>query len=84
MCITGKSENVKRNVPFYEESSFIGHEFSGICNGRRIMGLVENRGLSLQREIDSYFTWDVPPEWSLQDAATIPVAYAIVSIIKSY
>lgn len=48
------------------------------------MGIAENRGISLQREVDPFFTWDVPNEWSLQDAATIPVAYAVVSIFKNW
>lgn len=62
-----------------EHFGLVGHEFSGTCGERRIMGLVEKGGISLQLNIDPHYSWEIPNHWSLQDAATVPVAYSLVS-----
>ncbi|EZA53779.1 Fatty acid synthase [Ooceraea biroi] len=54
----------------------IGFEYVGIDNaGRRIMGICENRCISNMQQIDRKLCWSIPEEWTLQDAATVPIAY---------
>jgi len=55
----------------------LGLEFAGKnSNGKRIMGLVDARGLATTVLADPTFMWEVPKEWSLEEAATVPVCYA--------
>ena len=44
-------------------------------SGRRVMGIAQN-ALASKVHTQPYLIWDVPDNWSLQDAATAPVAYA--------
>jgi len=54
----------------------LGTEFSGKdINGRRVMGMVANKGLATTVLTDSDFLWEVPDKWTLQEAVTIPIAY---------
>ncbi|KAJ8916588.1 hypothetical protein NQ315_000232 [Exocentrus adspersus] len=60
-----------------ETPTTIGVEYAGVTeSGTRVMGLVPGEALSLQLQTDPGFTWEVPKKWSLQDAATVPYAYA--------
>ncbi|EZA54889.1 Fatty acid synthase [Ooceraea biroi] len=60
------------------EDPVLGLEFSGRdMDGRRVMGIVKAGGLATTVLADSEFLWQVPDKWTLQEAATIPVAYAI-------
>ena len=55
----------------------IGIEFAGRDSaGRRLMGLVPAGGISTTVLTDPLFTWEVPENWTLEEAATIPVAFA--------
>ncbi|RVE51369.1 hypothetical protein evm_003924 [Chilo suppressalis] len=59
------------------QDCILGLEFSGRAeNGRRVMGMVAARALATSVVADSAFLWDVPEAWSLEEAATVPVAYA--------
>lgn len=60
------------------QECILGLEFAGICEGRRVMGLVPAGGLATCVRADPLLTWDVPDRWSLKDAATLPVVYATV------
>lgn len=60
------------------EELHLGYEFAGICNKEKVMGLVESGGLSFQLESLPRFSWNVPDRWTLEDAATVPFAYAMV------
>nr|XP_050028975.2 fatty acid synthase-like [Dermacentor andersoni] len=54
-----------------------GLEFSGLDHrGRRVMGLLAAQGLATAVAVDPSVLWQVPEAWSLQQAATIPMAYA--------
>ncbi|XP_017797115.1 PREDICTED: fatty acid synthase-like, partial [Habropoda laboriosa] len=44
--------------------------------GQRIMAMVPARGLATTVVADRGFMWEVPDKWSLEEAATVPVAYA--------
>ncbi|XP_065214305.1 fatty acid synthase-like [Planococcus citri] len=58
---------------------FQGIEYSGKdVNGRRIMGIVREKGIATMVERLPGYTWIVPDNMSLEEAATIPVIYCIV------
>lgn len=57
-----------------------GLEFAGRTpDGRRVMGMMSRGALSNMIICDKTLIWDVPDEWSLEDAVTIPVVYGTVS-----
>jgi len=59
------------------KTNHLGYEFSGReTNGRRVMGIA-NGGLATIVSADLDLLWEVPDKWTLKEAATIPVAYAI-------
>lgn len=59
------------------EECILGLEFSGRdANGRRVMGMVEAKGMATTLLADPDFLWEVPDKWTLEEAATIPVAYS--------
>lgn len=54
----------------------IGMEYSGLDTlGKRLMGLVEFRGLSNLCVADPELAWEIPEKWSLEEAVTIPCVY---------
>lgn len=42
------------------------------------MAMVTSGALSTFMKADSYLLWEVPEDWSLEDAATVPVVYGTV------
>jgi len=51
-------------------------EFSGRDeSGTRVMGLVAAKGMASVVDVRQDFLWRVPVNWSLEQAATVPVAY---------
>ncbi|GFQ90829.1 fatty acid synthase [Trichonephila clavata] len=59
------------------QDCILGLEFSGrLENGQRIMGMVPAKGLATTVAADPKFIWEVPDNWSLEEAATVPVAYS--------
>ncbi|XP_077979410.1 fatty acid synthase-like [Glandiceps talaboti] len=57
----------------------LGMEFSGRDQlGKRVMGLLPAKGLATTVDVDKQFTWPVPDNWSMEDAASVPVVYATV------
>ncbi|KAM4664019.1 fatty acid synthase [Discoglossus pictus] len=59
------------------QQCMLGMEFSGYNPaGRRVMGLLPAKGLATLVDADQRFLWDVPEDWSLADAASVPVVYA--------
>ncbi|XP_063623054.1 fatty acid synthase-like [Cydia splendana] len=77
LLTTGKLTSVSYKGNFAEkETNRVGIEFSGRSSiGKRVMGIVE-RGLATTVMADTSFIWEVPTQWSLEEAATVPVAYA--------
>ncbi|XP_035437568.2 fatty acid synthase [Spodoptera frugiperda] len=62
-----------------------GKEFSGInINGERVMGLLPENALRSVVEADPDLLWPVPEHWSLEDAATVPLAYVNVFYCLNY
>ncbi|XP_019359228.1 PREDICTED: fatty acid synthase isoform X1 [Gavialis gangeticus] len=59
------------------KDNLMGMEFSGRDpTGKRVMGLMHAKGLATVVDIDCSFLWDVPENWTLEEAATVPVVYA--------
>ncbi|XP_030061052.1 fatty acid synthase [Microcaecilia unicolor] len=59
------------------QQSMLGMEFSGRdSTGKRVMGLLPAKGLATMVDCDQRFIWDVPENWTLEDAASVPVVYA--------
>ncbi|XP_033896426.3 fatty acid synthase-like [Acipenser ruthenus] len=59
------------------QQCMLGMEFSGRNpSGKRVMGLLPAKGLATVVDSDKRFLWDVPASWSLEEAASVPVAYA--------
>ncbi|XP_075983655.1 fatty acid synthase-like [Anticarsia gemmatalis] len=58
------------------EFNSYGMDFSGISkSGDRVMGIVRSGAASTQLQAQSELLWPVPAHWSLEDAATVPLAY---------
>ncbi|XP_053617681.1 fatty acid synthase-like [Plodia interpunctella] len=54
-----------------------GMDFSGLTErGDRVMGLVKSGAARRTVRADPRLLWPVPDQWSLEDAATVPLAYA--------
>ena len=55
----------------------LGMEFSGRDeSGNPVMGILPAKGLASVVEAHRDFLWSVPADWSLEQAATLPIAYA--------
>jgi len=59
------------------QDCLLGLEFSGHDeSGNRVMGLLAAKGLASVVDVHRDFLWRIPDDWSLQQAATVPVAYS--------
>ncbi|XP_042306938.1 fatty acid synthase isoform X1 [Sceloporus undulatus] len=59
------------------QQCMLGMEFSGCDSaGKRVMGLLPAKGLATVVDSDKRFLWEVPQNWTLQEAASVPVVYA--------
>lgn len=43
------------------------------------MGILEACGLATSVLADPIFLWNIPADWTMEQAATVPVVYATVS-----
>ncbi|KAJ2951876.1 hypothetical protein O0L34_g4119 [Tuta absoluta] len=61
----------------YQNRNVYGMEYSGTTDtGKRVMGLVRGGAASKRVTAVPGLTWPVPEPWTLEDAATVPLAYA--------
>ncbi|XP_072140156.1 fatty acid synthase-like [Dermacentor andersoni] len=59
------------------EEAFLGMEYSGRdWNGRRVMGMVSGKGIATVLAADPIMKWEIPESWTMEEAATVPVAYS--------
>lgn len=59
-----------------DEVGHSGLEYSGVDkSGKRVMGVTIKRPLENQTIADNHFLWELPKHWTLEDGATVPVAY---------
>ena len=64
---------------FSYKGSYIGYEFSGYDeNGNRVMGLSNGSAFASSVISTPRFIWQVPPIWTLEQAATVPMVYITV------
>ncbi|XP_067208511.1 fatty acid synthase-like [Linepithema humile] len=55
----------------------MGIEYVGVDNtGQTVMGLCDRRFISNMCTSSKYLCWNIPDEWSMEDAATVPCAYS--------
>ncbi|XP_030371512.1 fatty acid synthase [Scaptodrosophila lebanonensis] len=63
-----------------DQSCVLGFEYSGIHTrtGKRIMSMVVKGGVASYVEKPSKLIWEIPDNWTLKEAATVPVVYITV------
>ncbi|KAK4878174.1 hypothetical protein RN001_010680 [Aquatica leii] len=73
---TGK---IKLSKQYRSDFENIGFEFAGVdSRNQRVMGVSSNGSFSNLISASNVITCSVPQEWSLEDAATVPVTYLTV------
>ncbi|XP_047400181.1 fatty acid synthase isoform X1 [Sciurus carolinensis] len=76
MLATGKLSPDSIPGKWTHQNCMLGMEFSGRdARGQRVMGLVPSEGLATSVLVSSSFLWDVPSDWTLEEAASVPVVY---------
>ena len=76
MLATGKLPPDAIPGDMASQDCILGMEISGRDDqGHRVMGLLPAKGLATTVDVDKRFLWPVPAEWSLEEAATVPVVY---------
>ena len=76
MLITGKLATEVVTTSRLQDC-LIGLEYSGVdSTGRRVMGLVSDSAISNLRLVDRNLCWEVPDDWTLEDAATVTCVYS--------
>ncbi|KAL7037047.1 hypothetical protein ACKWTF_009050 [Chironomus riparius] len=79
MLATGKLTAEVFGTGRLDQLCILGFEFSGINeSGKRVMGMVTSGALATHIKGDDTLLWDCPDEWSLEEAATVPVVYGTV------
>ncbi|CAG9772141.1 unnamed protein product [Ceutorhynchus assimilis] len=77
MLATGKISMHNMSPELIDCHGQFGFEFSGkTSSGCRVMGLLPVGALSTTVLADRDILWDIPDSWSLDEAATIPLAYS--------
>ncbi|XP_075726203.1 fatty acid synthase [Rhipicephalus microplus] len=77
MIATGKVNDDGSIVDVTGQGTFLGTEFSGRDqDGRRVMGCLGGKCIATRVAADPFALWEVPDSWTLEEAATVPVAYS--------
>ncbi|KAJ8319449.1 hypothetical protein KUTeg_004540 [Tegillarca granosa] len=59
------------------QDCILGMEFSGIDeSGQGVMGLLPAKGLATVVNASNNFLWEIPENWTFEQAASVPVVYA--------
>jgi fatty acid synthase len=77
MLATGRLSGDAIPGEFTDRDCLLGMEYSGRWsdNGERVMGLSPAQALATTVVADKRFTWAIPNNWTMEQAATVPVAY---------
>lgn len=59
-------------------------QYSGIEKNKNVMGILKYLTKNKRFEIDNILKWRVDSEWTLQEAAKIPLAYLTVKLFHIY
>ncbi|KAL1477476.1 hypothetical protein MTO96_035707, partial [Rhipicephalus appendiculatus] len=77
MIATGKVNDDGSIADVTGHGTFLGTEFSGRDpEGRRVMGCLGGKCIATRVAADPFAMWEVPDWWTLEEAATVPVAYS--------
>ncbi|XP_042904027.1 fatty acid synthase [Parasteatoda tepidariorum] len=78
MLATGRlSIGTSKSINGNGDDSVLGLEFSGKDeSGRRVAGVIANRGMATSTSVHPSCLIEVPHNWSLEEASTVPVVYA--------
>ncbi|XP_071129497.1 fatty acid synthase-like isoform X4 [Mytilus edulis] len=61
-----------------DQKFHLGTEFSGVTDkGRRVMGVIDEQALATDAVVSKECLFDIPEEWSLSEAATVPSAFGL-------
>lgn len=61
---------------FADRECLLGMEFAGrLDDGTRLMGILPAQALATTVMVDRDYAWEVPAEWTLAEASTVPVVY---------
>ncbi|KPI93194.1 Fatty acid synthase [Papilio xuthus] len=64
-------------IPNVGNENCFGMDFSGVTeSGERVMGVLPSGAISSQVLADPNLLWPVPEHWTLEEAATVPLAYS--------
>lgn len=61
-----------------QQQILLGHEFAGIKDGKRVMGLCERGAFSNYFNDGDSEMWEIPDEWTMEEATTVPLCYVTV------
>jgi fatty acid synthase len=79
MLATGKLSGDVFAENRFDHECLLGMEFSGKTkDGKRVMGMVSSGALATNVVADPGLLFDIPNNWSLADAATVPCVYGTV------
>ena len=79
MLATGKLTAEVFGSGRLDQLCILGFEFAGVTEqNRRVMGMVISGALATYIEADETLLWDCPDDWTLEEAATVPVTYGTV------
>ncbi|EAT46627.1 AAEL002237-PA [Aedes aegypti] len=79
MIATSRLSSDVLHVNRLEQECLLGNEYSGVSvRGRRVMGVLPSGAMATLVECDPLMTWTIPDDWSLEEAATVPVVYGTV------
>lgn len=79
MLATGKLSSSFIKTSRGEGDCVLGLEFSGITSKtQRVMGMIDSGALATHVQADSDLLWECPENWSLEEAATVPIVYSTV------
>ncbi|KAF6215593.1 hypothetical protein GE061_010349 [Apolygus lucorum] len=77
MLATGKLPPDALPGNLADQDCVLGLEFAGRdSEGRRVIGIVEACGMATSVAADKGFLWEIPDEWSLEEASTVPIVYS--------
>lgn len=75
--------NISNNC-FTQDPSY-GFEFSGVSgSGKRKFGLGFYNPVESVKKPDEFLTWQIPKQWSYEDASTVPFFYLQVSPLTGH
>ncbi|XP_054714096.1 fatty acid synthase-like [Uloborus diversus] len=77
MLATGKLSIGTSKDVLEDDECVLGFELSGRnSSGKRVAGICGSRGMATATTLHPLLTFEIPDQWTLEEAATVPVVYA--------